>query len=89
MVRNDCRKKKGGVPDAQEAITLVAAIVPGVELVQDEEQIRARLRTQLSSYKVPRRIVFLEAEQVPRIASGKINKPKLREVLAAAIADRK
>jgi acyl-CoA synthetase (AMP-forming)/AMP-acid ligase II len=77
-----------GVPDAHDAITLVAAIVPGVELVQDEEQIRARLRTQLSSYKVPRRIVFLEAEQLPRIASGKVNKPKLREVLAAAIADR-
>lgn len=78
-----------GVPDAHDAITLVAAIVPGAEMVKDEEQIRARLRTQLSSYKVPRRIVFLEAEQVPRIASGKVNKPKLCEVLAAAIADRK
>jgi acyl-coenzyme A synthetase/AMP-(fatty) acid ligase len=50
------------------------------------EALRARLKTQLSSYKVPRHLVVMTAEELPMTASGKIYKPALRQLLADRLA---
>jgi len=45
------------------------------------EALTAFCRERLASYKVPARIVFRTAEQFPRTATGKVQKPRLREEL--------
>ena len=39
-------------------------------------------RERLASYKVPTRLVFRKADELPRTPTGKIHKPRLREELA-------
>jgi acyl-CoA synthetase (AMP-forming)/AMP-acid ligase II len=41
----------------------------------------ARLRTTLSHYKVPRRIVRLTEAEIPMLSSGKVDGKRLLEVL--------
>jgi long-chain acyl-CoA synthetase len=66
-----------GIPDEEMGEALCACIQPAFGTDPDETAIRAHLRGRLASYKVPRRIVFME--QLPREDSGKIFKRKLRE----------
>lgn len=68
-----------GVPDDEFGQIVTAAVVrqPGSRIA--EEDLRKALRERLSSYKVPRRIVFVEEGEVPRTATGKI---KLHELAA-------
>jgi long-chain acyl-CoA synthetase len=66
-----------GIPDEEMGETLCACIQPAFGADPDETAIRAHLRGRLASYKVPRRIVFMD--QLPREDSGKIFKRKLRE----------
>src|SRR5690606_24836658 len=51
-----------GLPDAEMGKIVVAAVVPepGAEL--SEEALRTALRDTLSSFKIPRRIVFIAAD---------------------------
>jgi fatty-acyl-CoA synthase len=44
-----------------------------------EDMLRAFCRERLASYKVPARIVFRKADEFPRTATGKVQKPRLRE----------
>jgi len=71
-----------GVPDARWGEAGVAVIVsaPGVQL--SEETVRAHCRAQLAGYKVPARVLFIDA--LPRTPAGKVEKPLLRQRLAAA-----
>jgi acyl-CoA synthetase (AMP-forming)/AMP-acid ligase II len=64
---------------------LVAAVEvrPGQSF--DEAEIRAELRTQLSSFKVPKRIIPLEADDFPLTGSGKVKKPILIEMIEKQI----
>jgi len=66
-----------GCPDAQWGEQVVAAIIPRPPA--DEAEILAFCRAQLAAYKVPRRLVFVDA--LPANALGKIQKAKLREQL--------
>lgn len=70
-----------GLPDAEAGERLVAAVVlkPGAEL--DEQTARNRLRTDLSSYKVPKRIFFMAHDDIPRTPSSKVQKHRLRDIL--------
>jgi long-chain acyl-CoA synthetase len=65
-----------GVPDEEFGETLVAAIEtePGAKVVPNH--IVAFLEQRLARFKVPKRFVFEDA--LPREASGKIFKRKLR-----------
>ena len=68
-----------GTPDPHWGQVVTAVIVPegaGVDLVT----VAAHARARLADFKVPRRLVLLDA--LPRTASGKVSK---REVRAAAI----
>jgi len=66
-----------GIPDEEfgEAVMAVVQPQPGVTLT--EAEVRAYLRTQMASYKVPKKVEF--HAELPREDSGKIFKRKLRE----------
>lgn len=61
--------------------TLVAAVVSEAGAVLDAETMRGELRALLSSYKVPRHIVFLAEDDLPMTATAKIYKPALKQLL--------
>jgi acyl-CoA synthetase (AMP-forming)/AMP-acid ligase II len=64
------------LPDAKwgEAVTAVVQLKPGASV--DENELRSFCKTEIASYKSPRRIIFID--EMPRSASGKILKYKLR-----------
>lgn len=70
-----------GVPDSLRGEEVVAAVVPATGCRVDEASIRTRLKTQLSHYKVPRRLVVVKHDAIPRTDSGKARKPELRKAL--------
>ncbi len=65
------------LPDAKwgEAVTAVVQLKAGAEVGEDE--LRIFCKGEIASYKVPRKILFIA--EMPRSASGKILKYKLRE----------
>jgi fatty-acyl-CoA synthase len=71
-----------GVPDRDRGEVGVAAVELNEGATASEDVLRAFCRERLASYKVPARIVFRTAEQFPRTATGKVQKPRLREELA-------
>jgi benzoate-CoA ligase len=74
-----------GLVDEQELIKPVAYIVlqPGrQESVELEESIRAHVRERLAHFKCPRDFLFVDV--LPKTATGKIQRYKLREGQAAA-----
>lgn len=72
-----------GVPDGNHGMRLVAAVIPVHGATLDERDIIATLKTQLSSYKVPKQIIFMQHDDIPRTGSGKIRKFMLKDVLGA------
>jgi acyl-CoA synthetase (AMP-forming)/AMP-acid ligase II len=66
-----------GLDDAEFGQIVAAAVVPAKGAAPSEDGLRAALRDALSSYKVPRRIVFITEDEIPRTATGKV---KLHEV---------
>jgi long-chain acyl-CoA synthetase len=66
-----------GIPDEEMGEALCACIQPAFGADEDEAAIRTHLRAHVASYKIPRKIVFMD--QLPREDSGKIFKRKLRE----------
>jgi acyl-coenzyme A synthetase/AMP-(fatty) acid ligase len=75
-----------GLPDVEGGSVLVAAVEvrPGRDF--DAEAVRAVLKTQLSSYKVPRRIFAMAADEFPLTGSGKIVKSALVPLLTQRLA---
>ncbi len=49
----------------------------------DLDALRRLLSEQLSSYKVPRRMTTVGAEQIPLLSSGKVDLRRLAEVFDA------
>jgi acyl-CoA synthetase (AMP-forming)/AMP-acid ligase II len=68
-----------GLADTELGQRVVAAVVPRPGTQPSEEALQAALRETLSSYKVPRDIIFIEEADIPRGSTGKI---KLYEVAA-------
>ncbi len=66
---------------------LVAAVVPAAHATPDENHIKKRLRQRLSSYKVPKRIVFVQEKEIPLSPGGKVMKVKLAEYIEAVISE--
>lgn len=83
-VRNCCTV---GIPDPQLGERVVACIVPmeGENLADDE--LRTYARQHLASYKVPRRIVYLNEDELPVTGSAKIRRAELREVVLRKLAE--
>ena len=74
-----------GLPDPELGQMVAAAVVPAPGSSPSEESLRTALRATLSSYKVPRRIVFIGHEDVPRTATGKLRLAELADVIAKHI----
>jgi acyl-CoA synthetase (AMP-forming)/AMP-acid ligase II len=75
-----------GVPDdeAGEAVTLFVTARPGAEVAPDE--VLAVCRQHLPKYMMPRSVLVVDA--LPLNSSGKVAKPRLREIAAAGAAAR-
>ena len=74
-----------GLPDAELGELVAAAIVLKRGATSSEESLKAALRGTLSSFKIPRRIIFITHEDVPRTATGKLKLSELSNMIAARI----
>jgi len=75
-----------GLDDAEFGQVVAAAIVPAPGAAPDADAIRAALRDALSSYKVPRAIVFIAADEIPRTATGKIQLHEVAKLIEARLS---
>jgi fatty-acyl-CoA synthase len=75
-----------GLPDPAKGEIVAAVIELRAGAVTDTASIVAFCRERLASYKVPARLAFRTAAELPRTPTGKIHKPSLREELAANTA---
>ena len=75
-----------GLPIGDGDSLLVAAVTPRGSANIDEATLLQRLKGQLSSYKVPKRIFFMTEDELPVTGSGKIKKPELAEQLGALVS---
>ncbi len=62
-----------GLPDAKRGQVVAAAVALRPGASADEQALREKLRTKLSSFKIPRLIRFVPLEDMPRTASSKID----------------
>jgi acyl-CoA synthetase (AMP-forming)/AMP-acid ligase II len=70
-----------GVDDPERGEQVCAVVVPVAGGV-DVADLSARVRAQLSSYKVPTRWVLATADQLPVLPSGKLNRKAVRQLFA-------
>jgi len=70
-----------GVPDQRWGESAVAVVVAAAERSPDPDELEAFLRERLAAFKVPRRFVLVD--DLPRTASGKIQKHMVRDQLVA------
>jgi acyl-CoA synthetase (AMP-forming)/AMP-acid ligase II len=70
-----------GAEDADHGVVVAAAVVPHGGALLDADELRARLRTKLSAYKVPRFIWVTDKQQLPFTATGKVKKSDLAALL--------
>jgi fatty-acyl-CoA synthase len=73
-----------GVEHAVKGEIVAACVVPTAGSALDPLELRESLRTELSSYKVPREIRIIAYEDVPRTGSLKPVKAKLKAMLFGA-----
>ena len=73
-----------GIP-ADEGQLVAGAVVPRGGAALDGDELRARLKQDLSAYKVPKYLWVCDKSELPFLQSGKIKKPDLAEMLAARI----
>ncbi len=70
------------VPDDKwgEKVVAVVVLKPGIDKNSvDDATIRGCCRGRLAGYKTPKQVIFIEAEDMPRTATGKVLHRKLRE----------
>ena len=75
-----------GLADRGKGEIAAAAIELHAGATASVETLTAFCRERLASYKVPARIVFRKADEFPRTATGKVQKPRLREELERSCA---
>jgi acyl-CoA synthetase (AMP-forming)/AMP-acid ligase II len=64
---------------------VVGAVVPRAGEALDGDELRARLKGELSAYKVPKHLWVCEKSDLPFLQSGKIKKQELAELLAEQV----
>ena len=73
-----------GLADDEFGQIVAAAVLPAPGTAPSEDDLRKALREELSSYKVPRRIVFIAHEsEIPRTDTGKIKLHELGQLIEA------
>ena len=72
-----------GLDDPARGQLVTAVIrVPAKATSPDIEQVASNLRTRLSAYKVPKRILVIDEKDVPMMSSGKLDLRTLKERLS-------
>lgn len=69
-----------GLPHPHWIEAITAVVVPKPDATIDPDALLARLRAGLSPFKCPKAVIVLDA--LPRTATGKIQKSKLRQIYA-------
>jgi acyl-CoA synthetase (AMP-forming)/AMP-acid ligase II len=75
-----------GIPAEGGGQLVVGAVVPRGDATLDGDELRARLKGDLSAYKVPKQLWVCAKSELPFLPSGKIKKQDLAEQLAARFA---
>lgn len=75
-----------GVPDDALGELLVACIVLAEGAALSADEIRSHVRTRLASYKVPRRVLFLQSHELKLTGSSKIKPAELRALAMQKLA---
>jgi acyl-CoA synthetase (AMP-forming)/AMP-acid ligase II len=70
-----------GLPDPDRGQLVAAALVPREKVPVDLDQLRLRVKRELSAYKVPRQLVVMRREELPMTSSGKVDKRRLAEAI--------
>jgi acyl-CoA synthetase (AMP-forming)/AMP-acid ligase II len=70
-----------GLPDRDRGQLVAAAVVPREHASVDPDELRARVKRELSAYKVPRHLVVLRREDLPMTSSGKVDKRRLVDTI--------
>jgi acyl-CoA synthetase (AMP-forming)/AMP-acid ligase II len=65
-----------GLPDERWGEAVCAVVVPTVDAALTLEAVQGHVRSTLAGYKVPRRLVLVD--ELPVLASGKVDKKQLR-----------
>lgn len=73
-----------GVDDPVRGERVCAAVVPARGEV-DVTDLSARVRAQLSAYKVPTRWAVVGADQLPVLASGKLDRKAVKKMIADGV----
>jgi len=76
-----------GVPDPVKGEVPLAVIELRSGQTAAAEEIRAFCHGNISSYKIPAYVVFRKGQELPRTATGRVQKTKLREEMAALIRE--
>jgi acyl-CoA synthetase (AMP-forming)/AMP-acid ligase II len=76
-----------GVPHDTLGEMVVACIVPAEGAELDERSVRAVAAQRLSSYKVPRRVLFVEEAELTLTGSNKVKKGPLRELVIRRLTE--
>lgn len=72
-----------GVPDPDGIVRVVACVAAAPGHQVDPAEVEARCAERLAPFKRPRRVVVVD--ELPKTASGKIQRFKLRQMLAASL----
>lgn len=78
-----------GLPDPELGQRVVAAIVPEHGAAPSVEAIKAALKNVLSSYKIPRDIVFISESDIPRTSTEKIQLFEVANLISRRLHDSK
>lgn len=74
-----------GLADELLGEIVVACVVPRPDSVVDEDGVRTFVREHLSSYKVPKRVLFFDADEMPVTGTDKVQHAELRRLAASRI----
>lgn len=72
-----------GLDDADFGQVVAAAVVPAAGATPSAKSLQQALRGEISSYKVPRIIVFIKEDDIPRTDTGKIKLHELGRLIEA------
>jgi acyl-coenzyme A synthetase/AMP-(fatty) acid ligase len=75
-----------GLPDKNLGQMVTAVVVPAPGALPDEAGLKLQLRKYLSSFKIPKRILFMNSDQLPLTPSNKIRKSALADMVAAVLS---
>jgi acyl-CoA synthetase (AMP-forming)/AMP-acid ligase II len=74
-----------GIDDEDRGQLVAAAVrIPPGQAPPDIDELRSALRSQLSAFKIPKKVILLPDDEVPMMSSGKLDMRALKRMLADA-----